>query len=47
MLDWGKHNGATQVYVQVETNNKSALNLFRNLGFRESYQYFFRLKEDK
>ena len=47
MLDWGKHNGATKAYVQVETNNKSAMNLYRKLGFVESYQYFYRLKEEK
>lgn len=46
MLDWGKHNGATQAYVQVKTTNKPAINLYRKLGFVESYQYFYRLKEE-
>lgn len=44
LLDWGKYNGATQAYVQVETNNQSAINLYRKLGFVEVYQYFYRLK---
>ena len=44
ILDWGKHNGATQAYVQVETKNQSAINLYRQLGFTEIYQYFYRTK---
>lgn len=44
MLDWGKHNGATKAYVQVETNNQSAINLYDKLGFTEVYQYFYRIK---
>lgn len=46
MLDWGKHNGATQAYIQVETKNQSAINLYRKLGFEECYQYSYRLKEE-
>ena len=44
MLDWGKHNGATQAYVQVETKNQAGLNLYDKLGFAEVYQYFYRIK---
>ncbi|MBE9046846.1 GNAT family N-acetyltransferase [Pleurocapsales cyanobacterium LEGE 10410] len=44
LLDWGKHHGATKAYVQVETNNQSAINLYNKLGFTEVYQYFYRIK---
>lgn len=44
MLDWGKNNGAAKAYVQVETNNQSAINLYNKLGFTEVYQYFYRIK---
>ena len=44
MVEWGKHNGATQAYVQVETKNQSAMKLYDKLGFCEVYQYFYRLK---
>ena len=42
MLDWGKHNGATQAYIQVETKNQAGINLYNKLGFAEVYQYFYR-----
>ena len=44
MLDWGKNNGATTAYLQVETANQAGINLYNKLGFAESYQYFYRLK---
>lgn len=44
MADWGKSNGATQVYLQVETANQAGINLYNKLGFTEIYQYFYRLK---
>ena len=44
LLDWGKHNGATQAYIQVETENQAGINLYNKLGFAEIYQYFYRLK---
>ena len=44
MLDWGKHNGATQAYIQVETDNQAGINLYNKLGFAEVYQYFYRIK---
>lgn len=46
MLQWGKDNGATQAYVQVETKNLNGINLYNKLGFVESYQYFYRLKPE-
>ena len=44
LLDWGKHNGATQAYIQVETANQTAINLYNKLGLAEVYQYFYRIK---
>lgn len=44
MLHWGKNNGATQAYVQVETKNQNAITLYNKLGFAQVYQYFYRLK---
>jgi N-acetylglutamate synthase len=44
MLNWGKSNGATQAYLQVETDNKPGINLYNKLGFKEVYQYFYRVK---
>ena len=45
LLHWGKNNGATRTYIQVETKNQSAINLYNKLGFTEAYQYFYRLKQ--
>lgn len=44
ILDWAKQNGAKQAYLQVVMNNKPALNLYSQLGFKEVYQYFYRIK---
>ncbi len=46
MLEWGRNHGATQAYVQVETKNHRAINLYNKLGFIEAYQYFYRLKPE-
>ncbi|MEM8863891.1 MAG: GNAT family N-acetyltransferase [Chloroflexota bacterium] len=46
MLQWGQDNGATQAYVQVETKNLRAINLYNKLGFVEAYQYFYRTKPE-
>ena len=44
LLDWGKNHGATRAYAQVELNNQPAINLYNKLGFREVYQYFYRIQ---
>lgn len=44
MLNWGKANGASQAYLQVETENQKGINLYNKLGFTEVYQYFYRVK---
>ncbi len=44
LLDWGKHNGSSRAYLQVTLNNSPALRLYEKLGFREVYQYWYRVK---
>ena len=46
MLHWGQDRGATQAYIQVETKNQKAINLYNKLGFAEVYQYFYRIKPE-
>ena len=46
MLHWGRDRGATQAYIQVETKNHRAINLYNKLGFAEVYQYFYRIKSE-
>jgi ribosomal protein S18 acetylase RimI-like enzyme len=44
LLNWGKANGAAQAYLQVMAENKAAQSLYWKLGFREVYQYWYRVK---
>lgn len=44
LTDWGRRQGATKVYLQVETANQAGINLYNKLGFTEAYQYFYRIK---
>ena len=44
LLNWGKHHGAQIAYLQVMTNNRPAIHLYQKLGFREAYQYWYRVK---
>ncbi len=44
LLGLGKAHGASQAYLQVMLNNSPALSLYASLGFKESYQYWYRLK---
>lgn len=43
MLSIGKEYGAKNVYLQVMTNNKPALKLYNKFGFKEKYQYYYRV----
>ncbi len=45
ILAWGKENQAKMAYLQVMLNNPPALQLYTKLGFREQYQYWYRIKE--
>ncbi len=44
ILNWGKQQGATKAYVQVEVSNQAAIAFYSKLGFKEAYQYFYRLR---
>ena len=39
---WGNKQGAKKVYLQVETNNSIAKNLYTKLGFNHAYTYWYR-----
>jgi N-acetylglutamate synthase len=44
LLAWGKKNHARKAYLQVVPNNVSALHIYSRLGFREEYQYWYRVR---
>lgn len=43
ILYWGKQNKADTAYLQVFNTNKIAINLYTKLGFKENYQYWYRI----
>lgn len=45
MLDWGKQHGASYAYLQVVDTNRAAQQMYAQLGFQESYYYWYRRKE--
>jgi N-acetylglutamate synthase len=46
LLSWGKRNGAQHAYLQVMNNNFPAQRLYDKLGFRQIYQYWYRVKSE-
>jgi len=45
LFDWSKNQKATYAFLQVESANSSAISLYRKLGFRELYSYWYRVKK--
>lgn len=43
LMGWGRGKGAMQAYLQVTVGNAVARRLYESLGYRECYQYNYRL----
>ena len=43
LRDWGRRQGATACYLQVEEGNSEALALYHRLGFIEHHRYHYRI----
>lgn len=44
LLDWAAGQGAAQAYLQVESDNRPGLALYRGLGFETAYRYHYRVR---
>jgi len=44
LMQWGKLKGVSTSYLQVMLNNAVALHLYEKLGFKEQYQYWYRIQ---
>jgi len=43
LLAWSAARGATRAYLQMVENNAPASALYKGLGFREIYRYWYRI----
>ncbi len=39
--EWAIPNGAKKVWLQVEIENKEAMNLYTKLGLEKAYEYYY------
>lgn len=44
LINWGVAEGAKYTYLQVESANQGACQLYQKMGFRELYSYWYRVK---
>ncbi|NLD37232.1 MAG: GNAT family N-acetyltransferase [Desulfatiglans sp.] len=44
MLQWAFENGASSSYIQVIAENKSAIGLYKRLGYETAYEYHYRIQ---
>ncbi|MFW9786505.1 MAG: GNAT family N-acetyltransferase [Candidatus Thorarchaeota archaeon] len=42
---WGEDHGANRVFLQVESDNESAIALYEKMGFKTMYTYWYRILE--
>ncbi|MHA1953667.1 MAG: GNAT family N-acetyltransferase [Candidatus Heimdallarchaeaceae archaeon] len=45
MVEWGDENLVDNVFLQVESENTSARNLYKKVGFKEKYRYRYLIKD--
>ena len=43
--DWAQSNGIKNIWLQVELQNHSAMKLYKNLGMKKVYSYYYLRKE--
>ncbi len=46
LLEWARTAGATAAFLQVETENQAAINMYARLGFVAAYQYHYRRRRE-
>jgi GNAT superfamily N-acetyltransferase len=46
-MKWAKSRGATMAWLQVELGADSSEQLYRKIGFRETYRYIYRIHQGK
>jgi ribosomal protein S18 acetylase RimI-like enzyme len=44
LLKWARSRGATLAYLHVEADNTPAVRLYKTFGFKEVYEYWYRIQ---